>query len=219
MSVVLPLKQSLWSKAWINLLRGSFWSTHFHGHEIRIQTSHVGMDFIYSQHSKHYAINLHYSSKTDGQLSLPSICRGKIEARRWADLCQDSQETGGRIIIMLISMAWLPTSRSVNHTSLPLRNLWAFSGKNLQNFAFWPPSESHLLTTDRLDRLCTCSQFSLYPWDFPDFSGKKPCQKWERANLSSLTPQIKKLFHFLTLLLGFPQMCLLSTAQQFCRVT
>lgn len=62
------------------------------------------------------------------------------------------------------------TSSSVNHTSLPLKNLWVFSGKNLQNFAFWPPSESQFLTTDRLDRLCTCSQFSFCPWGIPDFS-------------------------------------------------
>lgn len=52
------------------------------------------MDFKYSQHNKHYTINLHYPSETDGQLSLPSICEGETEARRWTDLLQDFQEIG-----------------------------------------------------------------------------------------------------------------------------
>lgn len=50
------------------------------------------MDFKYSQHNKTYAINLHRPSEVDGQLSLPSICKGETEARRWTDLLQDSQE-------------------------------------------------------------------------------------------------------------------------------
>lgn len=39
------------------------------------------MDFKYPQHIKHNAINLHYSSEADGQLSLPSICKGESEVQ------------------------------------------------------------------------------------------------------------------------------------------
>lgn len=39
------------------------------------------MGYKYPQHNKQDAVNLHYSSEADGQLSLPSICKGESEVQ------------------------------------------------------------------------------------------------------------------------------------------
>lgn len=109
--IVFSPEQFLWPKTLRNLPSCLSWCTHLHGFEIIIQTSGVGMGFKYSQRNKQYAINLHYSSEADGQLSLPSICKGEYEVTRCTDLLPDSQEIWTVSLTKLTSTTWLQATK------------------------------------------------------------------------------------------------------------
>lgn len=104
-------EQFLWPKPLGNLPSCLSWRTHLHGFEIIIQPSGMGMGFKYSECNKHYAINLHYSSEAEGQLSLPSICKGESEVRRCTDLLPDTQEIWAGSLTKLTSTTWLQATK------------------------------------------------------------------------------------------------------------